>query len=187
MIYLRLYYEFFKTGLFTFGGGLAAIPFLQEISEKTGWYTIEQLMDILAVSEATPGPIGANMATYSGYVTAGILGGVIATVGLITPSVIITLIVARVLAKFKDSDLVVSAFYGLRPASLGLVAAAGISVARLSLLKNDTWEEVGAIIDILDYKAALLAIILFFLIKKTNAHPLAFLAGSAVVGVIFKF
>ena len=187
MIYFRLFYEFFLTGLFIFGGGLAAIPFLQNISERTGWYTIEQLMDMIAVSEATPGPIGVNMATYAGYMTAGIPGSAAATLGLIMPSVIISIIVARLLVKFKESNYVNSAFYGLRPASLGLIAAAGFSVLRLSLLTTELWKETGLFTDLIDYKSVLLAVILFPLISRFKAHPLVFLAGSAAVGIVFRF
>ena len=187
MIYLRLLFEFFKTGLFVFGGGLAAIPFLKDISEKTGWYTMQQLMDMIAVSEATPGPIGVNMATYAGFSTAGLPGGLVATLGLMIPSVVISLIIARLLAKFKESSLVSSAFYGLRPASLGLIAAAGFTVLRLSLLNAALWEETGALTDLFNYKAIALAVILFVMINRFKSHPLIFLAGSAIVGVMLKF
>jgi len=183
MILLRLFYEFFITGLFMFGGGLAAIPFLQQISEKTGWFTISQLMDMIAVSEATPGPIGVNMATYAGYMTAGVPGGIIATLGLIAPSIIVTLIVVRLLTRFKESSLVKSAFYGLRPASLGLIAAAGLTVLRLSLLRTELWEQTGTLTDLFDIRAIALAAVLFFLINRFKAHPVIFLAGSAIVGI----
>ena len=130
MIYLRLFWEFFKTGLFAIGGGMATLPFLHDIGEATGWFTQAQLMNMLAVSESTPGPIGVNMATYVGFSTGGVGGALIATLGLITPSVIVILIVAAFLKAFRDSKWVSAAFYGLRPASTALVAAAGISVVR---------------------------------------------------------
>ena len=126
MLYLRLFYEFFKTGLFAVGGGLATLPFLGDMADRTGWFTRTQLADMLAVSESTPGPIGVNMATYVGFTTGGVLGSLIATLGLITPSIIIILIVAAVLNAFRDSRYVNAAFYGLRPASTAMVAAAGI-------------------------------------------------------------
>ena len=93
MIYAKLFWEFFKTGLFAMGGGMATLPFLYDISDRTGWFTHQNLADMIAVSESTPGPIGVNMATYSGYLTAGFPGSVIATLGLITPSIIVILIV----------------------------------------------------------------------------------------------
>ncbi len=118
----RLIYEFFKTGLFSIGGGLTTLPFLYEMSDHTGWFTHTDIVDMIAVSESTPGAIGINMATYAGYKTSGILGGICATIGLAAPSIIIILLVAHVLDRFKDSKYVARAFYGLRPAS---IAAAG--------------------------------------------------------------
>lgn len=104
MIYLQLFFEFFKAGLFAIGGGMATLPFLYDISDKTGWFTYGQLADMVAISESTPGPIGVNMATYVGFTTAGIPGSVIATLGLITPSIIIILIIAGFLKAFKDNN-----------------------------------------------------------------------------------
>ena len=95
-VYLRLYWEFFKTGLFAVGGGMATRPFLKDIVQSTGWYTYTDLMNMLAVSESTPGPIGINMATYVGFTVGGIPGAVIATLGEVTPSIIVILIVAIV-------------------------------------------------------------------------------------------
>ena len=105
MLYLKLFWEFFKAGLFAIGGGMATVPFLQEISRKTGWYTAGDLADMIAVSESTPGPIGVNMATYTGYTVGGPLGSVAATLGLVFPSLVVILIVAKILAAFR-SDLV---------------------------------------------------------------------------------
>ena len=93
MIYLQLFWEFFKTGLFAIGGGMATVPFLFDISARTGWFTASELANMIAVSESTPGPIGINMATYVGFETAGILGSVIATLGLVIPSIIIIVII----------------------------------------------------------------------------------------------
>ena len=137
MLYLQLFWEFFKTGLFAVGGGLATLPFLQDMAERTGWFTHAQLADILAVSESTPGPIGVNMATYVGFTTGGIGGALVATIGLVMPSIIVILIVAAFLKAFRDSKWVNAAFYGLRPASTALVAAAGISVVPITLLHSN--------------------------------------------------
>ena len=109
MIYLQLFWEFFKPGLFAVGGGLATLPFLYDMAGRTGWFTASQLADMLAVSESTPGPIGVNMATYVGFTSAGPLGAVVATVGLVTPSVIIILIVAAVLNAFRENRWVKAA------------------------------------------------------------------------------
>jgi len=187
MIYLQLFFEFFKTGLFLIGGGMAAIPFMQELSTKTGWFTHAQLANMIAISESTPGPIGINMATYVGYTVAGYWGGLIASVGMITPPLIIVLTIARILSKFRENPIVDSAFYGLRPASIGLVSAAGLNILTLSLIHPDLWRQSGVIFDLFDPKAIILAAIIFFLIKKTKLHPVVFILCSAVVGLIFKF
>jgi len=123
-LYLRLYWEFFKTGLFAIGGGMATLPFLKDIGATTGWFSQTDLMNMLAVSESTPGPVGINMATYVGYTVGGVPGAIVATIGEVTPSIIVILIVAAMLAKFRDSQYVANAFYGLRPASTGLIGAA---------------------------------------------------------------
>ena len=140
MIYLQLFWEYFKAGLFAVGGGMATIPFLYEISDRTGWFTHRDLANMLAVSESTPGPIGVNMATYVGYVTGmkeggvmnAILGALTASIGLVMPSLIVILIVAAMLKRFKNSPLVQKVFYGLRPASTAMVASAGIGVAMIN-------------------------------------------------------
>ncbi|MDR2568966.1 MAG: chromate transporter [Oscillospiraceae bacterium] len=185
MIYIHLFYEFFITGLFMIGGGLAAIPFLQQMGENTGWFTTVELMDIIAISEATPGPIGVNMATYVGYTVSGVPGGIIATLGLLTPSIIIASIVARLLTRFRDSTLVNSTLYGLRPASLGLIAAAGIAVFSLVIFGVELHSLTNMHLQSVDFKALLLAAILFVVTNRFNkAHPIVFLAASAVIGII---
>ena len=108
MILLKLFFEFFKTGLFAVGGGMATLPFLYDMSERTGWFTQEKLADMIAVGESTPGPIGVNMATYVGFETAGIPGAVIATLGLVCPCVIIILVIARILKQFREKEPVES-------------------------------------------------------------------------------
>ena len=136
MIYLRLFWEFFKTGLFSVGGGLATLPFIYDMSDRTGWFTYQQIADMVAVSESTPGPIGVNTATYVGYITGGVPGALIATLGLVTPAVICILIIASCLKKFRENRFVDHAFYGLRPASTAMVAAAGLSVVAITLLNT---------------------------------------------------
>ncbi|MGE4484009.1 MAG: chromate transporter [Oscillospiraceae bacterium] len=187
MILLRLFLEYFKIGLFSVGGGLATIPFLYELSSNTGWFTVEQLTNMIAISESTPGPIGVNMASYVGFSLHGIIGCVIATVGLVTPCVICIIIIAKLLEKFRESSLVKNMFYGLRPASIGLVCAAGIEVVKVSLLHLGKWQVSGAILDIFSYKSIILAAVLYFAIKKFKGHPVWYLLGSAIVGIVFKF
>lgn len=190
MIYLQLFYEFFKAGLFAVGGGMATLPFLYDMSDKMGWFTYADLANMVAISESTPGPIGINMATYVGYTLRGVPGAVTATVGLITPSIIIILIIAKFLQAFKDSPLVDAAFYGLRPASTGLIAAAGLSVLALVLVNPGVSEGAG-ILELINLKSILLIAVLYYftaVCKKTKGlHPVCFIAASAVVGIVFQF
>ncbi len=190
-LYLRLFWEFFKTGLFAVGGGLATLPFMYDISDKTGWFTHSMLADMVAVSESTPGPIGVNMATYVGFVTGGVPGAVIATVGLVTPSVIVILLIARVLKVFRENQYVDAGFYGLRPCSIGLIAAAGVLVVKLALFNTELYASTGAIADLFNVKALILAAVLLAAtrcIKKLKGlHPIVFILASAVIGIVFSF
>lgn len=195
MMFLLLFWEFFKTGLFAIGGGMATIPFLYEISDKTGWFTHNDLANMIAVSESTPGPIGVNMASYVGFITgmeqggvlAAILGAVTATLGLITPSIIIILIIASILSSFKNNRYVNHAFYGLRPASTGLIAAAGLSVVAATLLYMEGWTALPSHVN---WKGLILAVVIFVLtnfVKKTKKlHPIVFIGFSALVGILFQ-
>ncbi len=190
MILLTLYWEYFKVGLFAVGGGLATLSFLSELGQRTGWFTQQKLADMLAVSESTPGPIGVNMATYVGYTTAGVPGAVIATLGLITPSVIIILIVASVLEKFRKSKYVDSAFYGIRPASTAMITSALLGLLALCLFGAGSVIKMFTEGILINYKAWILFAVLLVLtnIKKLkDLHPLLFIAASAVVGILFNF
>ena len=187
MIYLRLFWEFFKTGLFSIGGGLATLPFLYEMSNKTGWFSHADIADMIAISESTPGAIGINMSTYAGYITAGVPGGLIATLGLGSPCVIIILIIARLLARFQDNVYVQKALYGLRAASIAMISAACINVVKVSLIHIPAFQASGSLLDLFDLRAIVLAVILYFSMRKIKIHPIAFLAASAVIGIIFRF
>ena len=188
MTYLRLFWEFFKTGLFAVGGGMATVPFLKNIGLATGWYSQTDLMNMLAVSESTPGPIGINMATYVGYEMSGVLGSISTTLGFVAPSIIIIVIVSIFLQKFRDNRYVESAFYGLRPASSGLIASAALSVAIVALLA-DGWS-FGTLWQSIRWPAVVLAAFLAIVtnLKQTKKwHPIVFLGFSAVVGIVFHF
>ena len=195
MIYLQLFWEFFKTGLFAIGGGMATIPFLYDLSDQTGWFSHNDLANMIAIGESTPGPIGDNMATYVGFLTGmrdngiltAILGAVTATLGLITPSVIVILIIAAILKSFRDNKYVNSAFYGLRPASTGLITAAGITVIMSTLVV------IGGVTEhtfALNWKGLIWGAVLWVLtnvVKKTKKfHPIVFIGFSALVGIIFQ-
>lgn len=185
--FLRLFLEFFKTGLFSVGGGLATLPFLYEISDSTGWFTHEDIADMIAISESTPGAIGINMSTYAGYKTAGIAGGIVASLALALPSFIVIMIIAAFLDRFRESRYVNAAFYGLRPASIAMISAAGINVVRIALINIPSFLESRNLFNLIIWKAAILAVILFFGRKKLKLHPVLFIAFSAVIGIIFKF
>ncbi len=188
MTYLLLFWEFFKTGLFSVGGGLATLPFLSEMAGRTGWFTAQQLTDMLAVSESTPGPIGINMAVYVGYTTAGIPGSVCALAGIVTPSVIVILLVAAFLKAFRDNRYVQGVFYGIRPASTGLIAAAGLAVAAEALLDLGAWEGFSRFWLVIDWKACLLAVCIIVMSRKwKKLHPAVFILISAAAGAVFRF
>jgi len=197
MILLQLFWEFFKTGLFAVGGGMATVPFLKEMSAATGWFSLGELADMIAVSESTPGPIGVNMATYVGFVTgssqlsffgSGLVGAAVATIGLITPSIIIILLIFAVLQSFRKNRWVSAAFDGLRPASTGLIGAALISVL-LVIFPVDQLSGIGDFF--LSYWSRLLLIAALLFVtrwwKKTkDLHPIFFIIGSAVCGILLQ-
>jgi len=187
MSYLQLFYEFFKTGLFAIGGGLATIPFLTDMGTRTGWFTAGDLANMIAVSESTPGPMGVNMATYVGFHIGGIVGGVIATLGLICPSIIVILIVAGFLKKFRESRGVDAVFYGIRPASTALIAAALMEVCAIALINTSA---AFGTAEFFHWKGILLAVAVFVCLQikpLKKLHPIVFIAASAVVGVLFQF
>ena len=190
MIYLRLFFEFFKTGLFAVGGGMATLPFLSDMGAKTGWFTQAELANMVAVSESTPGPIGVNMATYVGFNTAGIPGAVIATLGLIAPSIIVILIIAAFLRAFRSNRYVDRVFYGIRPASTALIASAGVSVLLMCVFDLAAYKEIG-LPGLVSGKALILFAavwVLTNLVKPAkNLHPIVFIALSAVAGIAFRF
>lgn len=186
MTLLRLFFEFFKVGLFSIGGGLATIPFLTDLGERTGWFTSGQLADMIAISESTPGPMGVNTATYAGFTTGGIPGGIIATLGLIFPSVVIILIISGFLQKFRSSRVVDGIFYGLRAASVALITAALLQVAHIALMFHT--DALGAV-HTFYWPAILLAAVIFTLLRFTplkKLHPICFIALAALAGIIFQ-
>ena len=195
MIFLRLFFEFAKVGLFAVGGGLATIPFLQDMGTRTGWFTDVDLTTMIAVSESTPGPLGVNMATYVGFQTGSLAGGpaggaagaVMATLGLITPSVIVIIIIAGFLQKFRQSRRVDAVFYGLRPASTGLIAAAGLSVALAVFLRQGS-ELCGTLS--IHWPALALGAGVFVCMRYSplkRLRPIVFIAAAAAVGAVFQF
>lgn len=188
MIFLQLFWEFFKTGLFSVGGGLATLPFLQDIAQNYPWFTSNDLLDMIAVSESTPGPMGVNSATYAGFRAAGVAGSLTATFSLVLPSVIVIVLIARALTRFRDSPLVQDGFYGLRPASAGLIFGAMLEVFASSLFHTELWNGLSSIVSVLNVPA-----IAFFLAlslgiwKFPKIHPIVFIGIGAVFGILFHF
>lgn len=187
VVLLRLFYEFAKVGLFAIGGGLATLPFLYDMADTIGWFTTADVANMIAVSESTPGALGINMATYAGYITAGVPGGFVATLGLISPSIVIILIIARMLQRFKDNPLVNKGLYGLRAASVALVVSAGISVAEVTLVNQSALQS-GAWQSFIIWPAVILGAVIFIAQKKfPKIHPVAFIVFAGIVGAVFRF
>ena len=181
-------WEFFKTGLFAVGGGLATLPFLKQMSETYGWFTVQDLSTMIAVSESTPGPIGINMATYIGNRMFGFFGGLAATLSLVAPSIIVVCIIARMLEAFRDSKVVKGIFAGLRPAVVGFIMAAAFSIYVSALTQMDAYQASGQILDLFRWKAVALFAALLALYKwKSKLHPIVIIVIAAVCGIVFAF
>ena len=183
MNYLLMCWEFFKTGLFAIGGGLATLPFLREISLRYNWYSLEELSNMIAIGNATPGPIGVNMATYAGFTTGGVGGGVLATLAMVIPSFVVILIVASILDKFRNSMYVEGAFKGLRPAVVAMISIALIELGREVFVVPDAplWYQSVSIKHIILFAG------LFFLSKlQKKNNILLYIAIGAVAGILFK-
>lgn len=177
-LYILLFIEFFKTGLFAIGGGLATIPFLNEMIDTYHWFTKEILTNMIAISESTPGPMGVNMATYVGYQTThSILGGIIATLGLVLPSIIIICLISHFFTQFKENKIVQYAFYGLRPCVVALIISVSYSIYTLTFIKNK--------------QLSLISLFLFLLVflytkKFPKVHPIFILFGCTLLGIVFQ-
>lgn len=171
MIWLLLFFEFFKIGLFALGGGLVTIPFLFDLSAKYGWFSSQELFDMIAISESSPGPIGVNMATYVGFKTLGIWGGIVATVGLILPSVIIVIIVAKVLEKYRQSNTFANLMYSIHPAAIAMILYAGIELGKMVLISPML---IG------------IGIIFWGAIHFIKLHPIVYIVLGGIVGVVLK-
>ena len=168
MLYLRLFWEFFKTGLFSVGGGMATIPFLSAMADKTGWFTQQQLADMIAVGESTPGPIGVNMATYVGFTTAGIPGGIVATCGIVFPSLVIITLIAGILTNFADIPAVKSAFAAIRVCVCVLIFNAIVKL----------WKK-----SVPDKGALCLFLLVFGLSVFLDVSPIVFVVVCAAAGI----
>lgn len=194
MIFIELFFRFALIGLFAVGGGLATLPFLVKLGETTGWFSTVDISNMVAISESTPGPLGVNMATYIGNLVAGsdnvfhgLLGGLVASLGVITPSLIIILIICQFLKKFRDSKYVNYAFYGLRAASVALITSACLSVAEIAFVNTELIETASSIFEIVNFKSiALFAVVFIGMLKFKKIHPLVYILLAAIAGVVFQ-
>jgi chromate transporter len=189
--YLILLGEFLKTGLFSIGGGLATLPFILQLAES-GRYgerlQTEMIPDMLAVAQSAPGAIGVNLGTYTGFRCgggagfAGVAGGLIAALGLVTPSIIIIILVARMLRAFQENQTVQAVFSGLRPAAAGLLTAAGFTAIKLSLYNPAAADWTA----LLRWRECGLFIIVSVLIFRVKVHPIVFIAAAGLTGVVLQ-
>ena len=170
MTYLILAFEFFKIGLFAVGGGLVTVPFLYDLTEQYNWFTAKELTDMIAVSQSTPGPVGINMATYAGYKAAGVFGSLLATLSLVTPSVIVVYLISKILTKWKDNPNVMRVLGGIRPAVLALILFAGWDIAKESII---------------DWQTAGLLIVLVIAMRFYKKSAIFYIILSAIAGLIF--
>lgn len=170
MILLKIFLTFFKIGLFSFGGGYAMLPLIQqEVVNINNWLSSKEFIDVVAVSQVTPGPIAINSATYVGYKTSGILGSIFATIGVSLPSIIIMLLICKFFFYFKNNQHVENAFKILRPATIGLIGAAAILVAKDAFI---------------DYKSILIFAIAFIASYKFKLDPILLTILSAIIGIV---
>ena len=181
---ISLFWEFFKIGLFAVGGGPATLPFLMELARNKPWFTMQELTNMIAISESTPGPLGLNMSTYAGVQTLGISGGLVSTFGLVLPSVVIIILIAKFLDSFSQNRYVKGAFYGIRPTVTGLIASAIMGICKVSLFAETEAGLSPAV------KTIVLCAIVFGLlqVKKLNRiHPTCWIFSAAVIGIVFRF
>ncbi|MGD1816551.1 MAG: chromate transporter [Pleomorphochaeta sp.] len=172
-----LFFEFFKIGLFTIGGGLASIPFLNNLSQiHPEWITQVDISNMIAISQSTPGPMGVNMATFTGYKVAGILGGVVASIALALPAFIIIIIISKYLQSFNEKWYVKDAMYGLRSIVLALIIFAVSKVFIITLLNADYSVK---------YLEVVLYLIFVVLYKKIKLHPMIYIVAGAIIGIVF--
>ena len=184
MTYLSLFLTFLKIGLFTFGGGYAMLPLIREAVTSHGWITEEALVDFIAISESTPGPFAVNIATFIGAKTGGLFGSVCATAGVVLPSFAVILLVARIYDRFRSSSVVKGCMSGLKPAVVGMIAAAFLSVALTVLFPGGL--SAAAFTDVSFYFSfAVFALCAVLAFRKT--HPVAVVGVAAALGLVWGY
>ena len=188
MIYLQLFYEFFIIGLFTFGGGYAMIPLIQDAAVNNGWLTIDEFYNFIGICESTPGPIAVNMATYVGATQGGILGSLCATLGVVMPSFIIILLIAAVLNKLTNNKHFKNFIKGVRPVIISLILFAGIKLLIKCIGIDITTFEVA--INYISIIVFVLIIAVYFIITKVFKKKISaiyIILISAFLGVVFSY
>lgn len=181
MIYLELFLTFFMIGLFTFGGGYAMLPLIQEQVLAKGWMTDAQIVDFIAVSESTPGPFAVNISTYVGNQTGGILGGICATLGVVLPSFIVILIVAKCFDRFRSSKAVSGCMTGLKPAVIGMIGSAVVSVGMTVFFPSGFN---AAVFSNLPFYLSLILFVGAVILAFHKVHPVLIIALSAALGIV---
>lgn len=182
MVYFLLFWEFFKIGLFSFGGGMATIPFLYEIADKYSWFDRSLLVDMIAIAEATPGPVGVNMATYAGYSAAGLIGAIVSTFSLVAPSLIIVIIVAKILDKFKENRYIKAILSGLQPVVIGFIIAIFLDILTNFVFLNINLHFINLIN--IDFKFIIAFILLMILIMKNNINIIIYFILAGLIGIL---
>lgn len=185
MIFLDLFWTFFKIGAFTFGGGYGMIPLIQAEVETHGWMTSAELVNFIAVSESTPGPFAINISTYVGTITGGFFGALLATLGVVLPSYILILAIARAYAKFRENRFVAGCLSGLRPAVVGLIAAAAVSIGRTVFFPSGF--SLSSLTSVLFLSSLGVFVLMLVLLFKKNLHPIAIIGLSAAVGIVVGY
>ena len=182
MTILTLYLEFIKVGLFCVGGGYASMPLIQAVVvDGYGWMTLSEFVDIFTISQMTPGPIGINAATFCGMKVAGVPGSIAATMGFVTPSLILCIIVTRLFFKYGDIPAIRGVLNGLRPAVIALIMSAGVSFIVLALWNVETLPENP--VKMLDWRGVLMLLLTFIAVRR-KVSVIKLLAGSGVLGLI---
>jgi len=189
MIFLKLLFSFIKIGLFSFGGGYAMIPLIQKEIEMYGWISPSEFVDIIAIAEMTPGPVAVNSATFVGYKAAGLMGSVVATIGVALPSLILILAVSEFFFKFQNNPINNMIFYGVRPVITGMIAAAGVFVAETAIFKTEVSIEAFKYLfskpaDILDFGGIVILVASLVALIKFKMHPILLIVEAGIAGVI---
>jgi chromate transporter len=185
MIYLKLFWSFFQVGLFSFGGGYAAMPQIQnQVVDKNGWLTMSEFADVITISQMTPGPIGINSATFVGTRIAGIAGAVMSTLGCILPSCIIVLLLAYIYYKYRGLSTVQAVLNGLRPAVIAMIASAGFSLVILSFWNG---KGVSSHLENLDLISVAIFVIALVILRKCKVNPIIVMSGAGIIGLCLYY